>query len=139
MKQITIGKMNLYYPDNVTEKEIDTWIGIIKKNRAFIDISIDSTVIIDHNSTDKIKVEDNNTFVVNQFDEFFDYQLRKTISNEKLQETMNLPELMPIVYIALLLKENDIDKENVIFSLLPEDLTEDDLYFFVAFKCFCAI
>ena len=136
MKQITIGKMNLYYPDNVTEKEIDTWIAIIKKNRAFIDISIDSTVIIDHNSTDKIKVEDNNTFVVNQFDEFFDYQLRKTISNEKLQETMNLPELMPIVYILLLLKENDIDKENVIFSLLPEDLTEDDLYFFVAFKCF---
>lgn len=134
MKLATIDKMKIYYPDE--ETEIETWVAIIKKNHFVLDTSVDSTIIIDHNSTAKIKKRGKNTFIVNQFDDFFDYELKQVINNRKCRKVLNQAELMPAIYLLLLLKRNSFDEKNSIVVHLPKNLTEDDLYSLIAFKYF---
>ncbi len=134
MKLKTIDKINLYYPEE-EEAEIENIINMIKTNRLLFNTSVDSTIIIDHHSPDKIKVEDNNTYIVKQFDDLFDYVVERLISNPEYLAIFNQPELMPALYIQLLSKKLLVNEEASPFLLLPNH-AEDDLYTLIALKYF---
>ncbi len=79
MERKTIDKINIYYPEDKVEIEnIET---IIKKNRFLFNISTDLNIIIDPNSPDKLKAEDNHTIIIQHFYALFEFVLKQVLKD----------------------------------------------------------
>ena len=71
---------------------------------------------------------------MNNFDEFFDNLLKQLLNDTKVIFSLNQPELLPALYIQLLVKKESINGETLI--QLNDNITDDILWFMVGCKFF---
>lgn len=127
MNCIKMGDINLQYDESITD--IERIKKIIKLNEFLFSDYKDKTIsFVEQNDCD------DNVVYVNNFDEFFDNLLKQLLNDTKFIFSLNQPELLPALYIQLLIKKESIDGETLI--QLNDNITDDMLWFMVACKFF---
>ena len=127
MNCIKMGDINLQYDESITD--IERIKKIIKLNEFLFSDYKDKTIsFVEQNDSD------DNVVYVNNFDEFFDNLLKQLLNDTKVIFSLNQPELLPALYIQLLVKKESINGETLI--QLNDNITDDMLWFMVACKFF---
>lgn len=127
MNCIKMGDINLQYDESITD--IERIKKIIKLNEFLFSDYKDKTIsFVEQNDSD------DNVVYVNNFDEFFDNLLKQLLNDTKFIFSLNQPELLPALYIQLLVKKESINGETLI--QLNDNITDDMLWFMVACKFF---
>ena len=127
MNCIKMDDINLQYDESITD--IERIKKIIKLNEFLFSDYKDKTIsFVEQNDCD------DNVVYVNNFDEFFDNLLKQLLNDTKFIFSLNQPELLPALYIQLLIKKESIDGETLI--QLNDNITDDMLWFMVACKFF---
>lgn len=127
MNCIKMGDINLQYDESITD--IERIKKIIKLNEFLFSDYKDKTIsFVEQNDSD------DNVVYVNNFDEFFDNLLKQLLNDTKFIFSLNQPELLPALYIQLLVKKESINDET--FIQLDDNITDDMLWFMVACKFF---
>lgn len=127
MNCIKMGDINLQYDESITD--IERIKKIIKLNEFLFSDYKDKTIsFVEQNDSD------DNVVYVNNFDEFFDNLLKQLLNDTKVIFSLNQPELLPALYIQLLVKKESINGET--FVQLNDNITDDMLWFMVACKFF---
>ena len=127
MNCIKMGDINLQYDESITDIEIIK--KIIKLNEFLFSDYKDKTIsFVEQNDSD------DNVVYVNNFDEFFDNLLKQLLNDTKFIFSLNQPELLPALYIQLLVKKESINDET--FIQLDDNITDDMLWFVLACKFF---
>ena len=127
MNCIKMGDINLQYDESITD--IERIKKIIKLNEFLFSDYKDKTI-----SFVKQNDSDDNVVYVNNFDEFFDNLLKQLLNDTKFIFSLNQPELLPALYIQLLVKKESINGET--FIQLDDNITDDMLWFVLACKFF---
>lgn len=127
MNCIKMGDINLQYDESITD--IERIKKIIKLNEFLFSDYKDKTISFVEQNT-----SDDNVVYVNNFDEFFDNLLKQLLNDTKFIFSLNQPELLPALYIQLLVKKESINDET--FIQLDDNITDDMLWFMVACKFF---
>ena len=127
MNCIKMGDINLQYDESITD--IERIKKIIKLNEFLFSDYKDKTISFVEQNT-----SDDNVVYVNNFDEFFDNLLKQLLNDTKFIFSLNQPELLPALYIQLLVKKKSINGET--FIQLNDNITDDMLWFMVACKFF---
>ena len=127
MNYIQIGNINLQYDESITD--IERILRIIKLNRFLFEDYMGKTI-----SLVKENLSDNNIVYVTNFDEFFDNLLKQLLNDTKFIFSLNQPELLPALYIQLLVKEESKNGET--FIQVNDNITDDMLWFIIACKFF---
>ena len=127
MNCIKIGDIKLQYDESITDiKRIKK---IIKLNEFLFSNYKDKTItFVKQNDSD------DNVVYMNNFDDFFDNVLKSLLNDTKFIFSLNQPELLPALYIQLLVKKESINGETLI--QLNDNITDDRLWFMVACKFF---
>lgn len=127
MNCIKMGDINLQYDESITD--IERIKKIIKLNEFLFSDYKDKTIsFVEQNDCD------DNVVYVNNFDEFFDNLLKQLLNDTKFIFSLNQPELLPALYIQLLIKKESINDET--FIQLDDNITDDMLWFVLACKFF---
>ena len=127
MNCIKIGNINLQYNESITD--IERIKKIIKLNEfLFSDYKDKIISFVEQNTSD------DNVVYVNNFDEFFDNLLKQLLNDTKFIFSLNQPELLPALYIQLLVKKEIKNGET--FIQLDDNITDDMLWFVLACKFF---
>ena len=127
MNCIKMGDINLQYDESITD--IERIKKIIKLNEFLFSDYKDKTIsFVEQNDSD------DNVVYVNNFDEFFDNLLKQLLNDTKVIFSLNQPELLPALYIQLLVKKESINDET--FIQLDDNITDDMLWFVLACKFF---
>lgn len=127
MNCIKMGDINLQYDESITD--IERIKKIIKLNEFLFSDYKDKTIsFVEQNDSD------DNVVYVNNFDEFFDNLLKQLLNDTKFIFSLNQPELLPALYIQLLIKKESINDET--FIQLDDNITDDMLWFVLACKFF---
>lgn len=114
MKTVQVDNMNLQYDESNPNIDIERISKILNANQLlFSDYK-------------------NKTLNVDDFDTLFDNTLKSILADETFRASLNNKELLPALYIQLLVKKEDITKS----TLIPTDnfAKDDILYFFAACK-----
>ena len=127
MNCIKMGDINLQYDESITD--IERIKKIIKLNEFLFSDYKDKTISFVEQNT-----SDDNVVYVNNFDEFFDNVLKSLLNDDKFIFSLNQPELLPALYIQLLIKKESINDET--FIQLDDNITDDMLWFVLACKFF---
>ncbi len=127
MNCIKMGYINLQYDESITD--IERIKKIIKLNEFLFSDYKDKTISFVEQNT-----SDDNVVYVNNFDEFFDNLLKQLLNDTKFIFSLNQPELLPALYIQLLVKKESINGET--FIQLNDNITDDMLWFVLACKFF---
>lgn len=127
MNCIKMGDINLQYDESITD--IERIKKIIKLNEFLFSDYKDKTISFVEQNT-----SDDNVVYVNNFDEFFDNVLKSLLNDDKFIFSLNQPELLPALYIQLLVKKESINDET--FIQLDDNITDDMLWFVLACKFF---
>ena len=127
MNCIKMGDINLQYDESITD--IERIKKIIKLNEFLFSDYKDKTISFVEQNT-----SDDNVVYVNNFDEFFDNLLKQLLNDTKFIFSLNQPELLPALYIQLLVKKESINDET--FIQLDDNITDDMLWFVLACKFF---
>ena len=127
MNCIKMGDINLQYDESITD--IERIKKIIKLNEFLFSDYKDKTISFVEQNT-----SDDNVVYVNNFDEFFDNLLKQLLNDTKFIFSLNQPELLPALYIQLLVKKESINGET--FIQLDDNITDDMLWFVLACKFF---
>lgn len=127
MNCIKMGDINLQYDESITD--IERIKKIIKLNEFLFSDYKDKTISFVEQNT-----SDDNVVYVNNFDEFFDNLLKQLLNDTKFIFSLNQPELLPALYIQLLIKKESINDET--FIQLDDNITDDMLWFVLACKFF---
>ena len=127
MNCIKMGDINLQYDESITD--IERIKKIIKLNEFLFSDYKDKTISFVEQNT-----SDDNVVYVNNFDEFFDNLLKQLLNDTKFIFSLNQPELLPALYIQLLVKKESINDET--FIQLDDNITNDMLWFVLACKFF---
>lgn len=126
MNCIKMGYINLQYDESITD--IERIKKIIKLNEFLFSDYKDKTISFVEQNT-----SDDNVVYVNNFDEFFDNLLKQLLNDTKFI-FLNQPELLPALYIQLLVEEETKNGET--FIQLNDNITDDMLWFVLACKFF---
>lgn len=124
MNCIKMGYINLQYDESITD--IERIKKIIKLNEFLFSDYKDKTISFVEQNT-----SDDNVVYVNNFDEFFDNLLKQLLNDTKFI-FLNQPELLPALYIQLLVEEETKNGET--FIQLNDNITDDMLWFVLACK-----
>lgn len=127
MNCIKMGYINLQYDESITD--IERIKKIIKLNEFLFSDYKDKTISFVEQNT-----SDDNVVYVNNFDEVFDNLLKQLLNDTKFIFSLNQPELLPALYIQLLVKKESINGET--FIQLNDNITDDMLWFVLACKFF---
>ena len=127
MNCIKIGNINLQYNESITD--IERIKKIIKLNEFLFPDYKDKII-----SFVKQNTSNDNVVYVNNFDDFFDNVLKSLLNDDKFIFSLNQPELLPALYIQLLVKKESINEET--FIQLDDNITDDMLWFVLACKFF---
>ena len=127
MNCIKIGNINLQYNESITD--IERIKKIIKLNEFLFPDYKDKII-----SFVKQNTSNDNVVYVNNFDDFFDNVLKSLLNDDKFIFSLNQPELLPALYIQLLVKKESINDET--FIQLDDNITDDMLWFVLACKFF---
>lgn len=127
MNCIKMGYINLQYDESITD--IERIKKIIKLNEFLFSDYKDKTISFVEQNT-----SDDNVVYVNNFDEFFDNLLKQLLNDTKFIFSLNQPELLPALYIQLLVEEETKNGET--FIQLNDNITDDMLWFVLACKFF---
>ena len=127
MNCIKMGDINLQYDESITD--IERIKKIIKLNEFLFSDYKDKTISFVEQNT-----SDDNVVYVNNFDEFFDNLLKQLLNDTKFIFSLNQPDLLPALYIKLLVKKESIKGETII--QLNDNITDDMLWFVLACKFF---
>ena len=123
MNCIKMGDINLQYDESITD--IERIKKIIKLNEFLFSDYKDKTISFVEQNT-----SDDNVVYVNNFDEFFDNLLKQLLNDTKFIFSLNQPDLLPALYIKLLVKKESIKGETII--QLNDNITDDMLWFVLA-------
>lgn len=123
-----IGNIKLQYDE--TTVDIDRVIGIIKLNRYLFGDYNGKIISMDI----PILSEKDNIVYISDFDQFFDALLKKLLKDNKVISALNHPDILPALYIQLLIKKAIQSKETT--GLLDNNISIDMLWFMIASKFF---
>lgn len=128
MKKITIRDIEIQYNDEQANK-IDYIINTISKNYGlFLDVLGTSRII------SLVPTDEKNTLYIENFDEAFYSIIDKCFNNDTVKQEFNAPNIMPALYVEILLRKLKIKSKVLIQS--NSNISDETLDSLIAYKYF---
>lgn len=123
-----VGNIKLQYDESVVD--IDRIVEIIKLNQCLFADYKGKIILL---GTSHLS-EDDNVVCISDFDKFFDDLLKKLLEDNNLASSLDYPDLLPALYVQLLVKKAIQNGENVV--MFDNDIADDVFWFMIACKFF---
>lgn len=129
MQKIVLNNIEIIYEDNKTEK-VNYIKSVINNNIDFLTGILDNELKLS-----LIPIDLENAIYIKDFDDFFKQIVFDYFNDEKVKKTFDNPDLLPSLYIEILIRKYAIDDNQ---SLLKPNLevSEEMLDFLTSYKYF---
>ena len=129
MQKIVLNNIEIIYEDYQVEK-VNYIKSIINNNIEFLTSILDNKLKLS-----LIPLDLENVIYIKDFDDFFKQIVFDYFNDEKVQKTFDNPDLLPSLYIEILIRKYDID-DNQSFVKPNAQISEEMLDFLTSYKYF---